>query len=117
MKTAFTTFGLLAMLLATLTLGAPARAQEKAMTWTGWISDSGCAAKGANAGHKACAEKCVKEKGAKWVFVDSKTKRVLPIENQDAISDANLGQEVKLTGTRGKDGTLHVDSISNAMSM
>jgi hypothetical protein len=117
MKTAFTTFGLLAMLLATLTLGAPARAQEKTMTWTGWISDSACGAKGANAGHKACAEKCVKEKGAKWVFVDSKTKRVLPIENQDSISESNLGQEVKVTGTRGKDGAVHVDSVSNAMSM
>lgn len=117
MKTAFTTFGLFAMLLVTLTLGAPARAQEKTMTWTGWISDSSCAAKGANAAHKACAEKCVKDKGAKWVFVDSKTKRVLPIENQDAISDANLGQEVKVTGTRAKDGAVHVDTIANAMSM
>lgn len=111
MKTTFTTLGLFAMLLATLTLGAPARAQST--TWTGWISDSGCGAKGANAGHKACAEKCVKEKGAKYVFVDSKTKHVIAIANQDSVADANLGQEVTVTGTREKDG-LHVDSIANA---
>jgi hypothetical protein len=116
MKTAFSMFGLFAMLLATLTLGAPARAQAKTMTWTGWISDSNCGAKGANAEHKACAEKCVKEKGAKWVFVDAKTKTVMPIHNQDAVSDTNLGQEVKVTGNKMKDGSLHVDSISNGMS-
>ena len=105
-------FGLLAALVATLSLGSTALA--KAMTYTGWISDSMCGAKGANAGHKACAEKCVKEKGSKWVFVDTKTKKVMPIENQDAVSEANLGQEVKVTGTKTSTGDLHVDSIATA---
>jgi hypothetical protein len=117
MKKAFSMFGLLAMLFAALSLAAPARAQEmKTMTWTGWVSDSHCGAKGAKAEHKDCAMKCVKEKGASWVFVDAKTKKVVPIHNQDAVTEANLSQEVKVTGHKMEDGSLHVDSISNAMS-
>jgi hypothetical protein len=113
----FSVFGLLAMLFATLSLAAPARAQGmKTMTWTGWISDSSCGAKGANAEHKACAMKCVKEKGASYVFVNTKSKKVLPIHNQDAVTEANLGQELKVTGHMMDDGSVHIDSISNAMS-
>ena len=111
MKKALSTFGLLAALVATLSLGSATHAKD--MTYTGWISDSACGAKGANASHKACAEKCVKEKGASWVFVDSKTKKVMKIENQDAVSEANLGQEVKVTGSKTSAGDLHVASIAN----
>ncbi|MGB9405142.1 MAG: hypothetical protein WCA98_16525 [Candidatus Acidiferrales bacterium] len=96
----------LACSIATLT-----RADDKTMTWVGWISDSNCAAKGANAGHKACMEKCVKEKGASYVFVDTKTKGVAKIHNQDAITDADLGMEVKVTGHKMDDGSIHIDKI------
>jgi hypothetical protein len=121
MMRALNMFGLFAMLLATLSLAVPARASgkemTKAMTYTGWISDSNCGAKGANAGHKACAEKCVKM-GAKYVFVDSKTKAVDKISNQTSISDADLGHEVEVTGYKTKTGVLHVESIKEApMSM
>jgi hypothetical protein len=119
MRKALSNFGLFAMLLATLSLAAPALAQmksmPKAMTMTGWISDSNCGAKGASADHKACAMKCVKQ-GAKWVFVDSKTKTVDKISNQKAISDADLGHEVSVTGYKTKNGMLHVDSVKKAMS-
>jgi len=90
-------------------------ADEKTMTWTGWISDSHCGAKGMAADHKACAAKCVKEKGASYVFVDSKTKSVHQIHNQDAVKDSDLGTEVKLTGHTMDDGSIHVDSIMAAM--
>ena len=40
-------------------LGLTARAAAKGASVTGWISDSKCGAKGANAGHAACAQKCV----------------------------------------------------------
>ncbi|HLV96699.1 MAG TPA: hypothetical protein VKS44_16020 [Candidatus Acidoferrales bacterium] len=118
MKRAFSMFGLFAMLIATLSLATPVLAQGmKTMTMTGWISDSNCGAKGASADHKACAMKCAKQ-GAKWVFVDSKTKKVEKISNQKAITDANLGQEVSVSGYMTKTGMLHVDSIKNApMSM
>jgi hypothetical protein len=117
MKRAFTMFGLFAMLLATLSLAVPARAagkqMAKSMTYTGWISDSNCGAKGATASHKACAEKCVKM-GAKYVFVDSKTKAVDKISNQKAITDADLGHEVTVMGYKTKSGMLHVASVKEA---
>jgi hypothetical protein len=102
-----------AMLLAPLGLSA---AQDKpTQTWTGWISDSGCGAKGMSAGHRDCAIKCVKEKGAKWVFVNSENKAVLAIHNQDAVNpETDLGGQVKVTGHVTEDGSLHVDSIAPA---
>ena len=80
---------------------------------TGWISDSGCGAKGAAAGHKQCAVTCVKEKGAKWVLVTSADKKVYAIDNQDAVSEDNVGMEVKVTGTK-KGNSIHVDSVAAA---
>ena len=91
--------------------GLASTAQAKNHSWMGWISDSSCGAKGMSAGHKACAEKCVKEKGASYVFVNAKTKKVYAIQNQDAVTDADLGQEVKLTGGMNKNGSIKVDSI------
>jgi len=104
-------------LLLVLNLGVAAQQQEqpKAQTWTGWISDSACAAKGTSADHKACAAKCVKEKGAKWVVVNSADKAVLNIQNQDAVDgEKHLGQEVKVTGHLNQDGTIHIESIAPA---
>jgi hypothetical protein len=113
MKRALSMFGLLAMLVATLSFGSLAQ-EAKTMTWTGWISDSACGVKGAKAEHKDCAMKCVKEKGASYVFVNEKSKKVMKIHNQDAVSDANLGQEVKVTGHVMEDGQVHIESIANA---
>ncbi len=90
--------------------------QPKAQTWSGWISDSGCAAKGASAAHKDCAAKCVKEKGAQWVFVEAKKKAVLKIHNQDAVDpEKDLGHEVKVSGSLMEDGSLHIEKINPAM--
>lgn len=85
-------------------------------TWTGWISDSHCGAKGAAAGHKDCATTCVKQKGAKWVFVNSADKKVYTIHNQDAVSESNVGMEVKVTGSL-KENDINVDSIAAAGGM
>jgi len=85
-------------------------------TWTGWVSDSGCGAKGTSASHKACALKCIKEHGAKFVLVNSADKKVYAIDNQDAVSESNLGMEVKVSGTM-KDNAIHVDSIAAAGGM
>jgi len=79
----------------------------KADSWTG------CGAKGASAGHKACALKCVKG-GGKYVFVNSSTKDVLPIANQDAVTEDNVGMEVKVSGTLTDDKSIKVDSIAPA---
>jgi len=107
---------LLAMVLAVAAITV--RAADSAMSWTGWISDSSCGAKGANAGHKACAIDCVKNKGQSWVFVDDKTKKVIAIDNQDIVNpDNDLGMEVTLTGTVTQSGALHVDKITPAATM
>jgi len=112
MKRAISMFGLLAMLV--LAFGVSVNAAGKTMTLTGWISDSHCGAKGMSADHKACAETCVKTKGAKWVFVNGKTKHVIAISNQDAINpDEALGHEVTVTGSYAK-GVMHVDKIEPA---
>jgi len=117
MKKAISMFGLLAVLFAAISIATVSKAADdaKTMTWTGWISDSHCGAKGMSAGHKACAQTCVKTNGASWVFVNTADKKVLTIENQDAVNpDKNLGQEVKVTGHVTDKGALHVDSIANA---
>ncbi|MGA8872349.1 MAG: hypothetical protein WB460_14475 [Candidatus Acidiferrales bacterium] len=116
MRKAISMFGLLALMFAAISVaGVTTRAAgDKAMTWTGWISDSHCGAKGMSADHKACAETCVKTKNAKWVFVNEKTKRVIPIANQDSIvPDDALGHEVKVTGHIAK-GVLTIDKLEAA---
>lgn len=103
-------FVVFSMLVATLILVATAQDQTK--SWTGWISDSMCRARGMSADHRECAAKCVKEMGAKWVFLDSGTKEVLTIQNQDAVNPGTaLGHEVKATGHVTQDGSIHMDSI------
>jgi len=115
MKKVLTSFSLLAALFATLSLSTIGQ-DMKTMTWNGWISDSACGAKGAKADQKDCSMACVKDKGATWVFVEAKSKKVIPIHNQDAVMpDSNLGMEVKLTGHMMDNGMVHVDSIAPAM--
>ena len=110
MKKVVSSFGLLAILFATLSLAAAA--DSKTMSWTGWISDSHCGAKGMSASHKACAQTCVKTNGASWVFVNGSDSKVIKIHNQDAINaDKDLGSEVKITGHLMDDGSVHVDTI------
>jgi hypothetical protein len=111
MKRAISMCSVLAVMLAAISLAT--FAENKTMTWTGWISDSHCGAKGMSADHKACAETCVKTKGASWVFVSSKSKKVLSIKNQDAVNaDEDLGHTVKVTGHVDESGAIQVDSIA-----
>ena len=109
MKKLSNVLGLAAVML--FTFGLASTANAKSHTWMGWISDSACGVKGANAGAKDCTIKCIKEKGATYVFVNTKTQKVYPISNQDAVTDANLGQEVTVTGDVSKDGSIKVESI------
>lgn len=108
MRRSISIFGLLAALFAVISLTS--YAADTSMT--GWISDSHCGAKGMSADHKACAETCVKTKGASWVFVSATDKKVYPITNQDSVNaDADLGHQVTVKGSTADDGSLKVDSI------
>jgi Protein of unknown function (DUF5818) len=102
-KTALVMIGLL--LCSMLAIASP-----KENSWDGWISDSKCGAKGANAAHAACAKKCV-ESGEKPVLVTDKDQKVVAIENPAAVS-GHEGQHVKITGTMTDGGSLHVDKVS-----
>jgi hypothetical protein len=80
----------------------------KAETVKGWVSDSQCGAKGANAGAAECTKKCV-EKGASLVVVTDGDQKVLMVDNQDALK-GHEGHHVEVTGHMEKD-SLHVDSV------
>lgn len=67
-------------------------------SWTGYISDSHCGAKGANEKHADCAAKCVKEQGAKYVFVNDADHKVYSIDAQDKVA-AHAGHHVTVKGT------------------
>jgi hypothetical protein len=115
MKKALSMFGLLAVMLATISLAG--YADEKASSWTGWISDSHCGAKGMSADHVACAKLCVTKNGFAWVFVNGKDSKIIAIKNQDAVkADDVLGHQVTVTGHLNADGSLQVDSIAAAKS-
>ena len=89
-----------------------AQARTPDMTWSGWIVDSACSAKEAMFSNKACIIKCVKERGATYVFVVSKDKKVVKIQNQDAVKEDQLGMEVKVTGNLTDDGSLHISMVA-----
>ena len=68
----------------------------QAATWTGWITDAACAAKGNKAEHKGCALKCA-EKGEALVFYNNADQKIYKLDKQDEAK-AHLGYEVNVTG-------------------
>ncbi len=80
----------------------------KTATVNGWITDAKCGAKGATAAAEACSKKCIAA-GEKAVFVTDSDKKVLAIDNQDAIK-GHEGHHVALTGTE-KGDSIHVSSL------
>jgi len=112
MRKVISLIGLLVMLFTIA--GITTAADDKTMTWTGYISDSACGVKNAGtAAGKTCTMQCVKEKGASYVFVDAKSKKVTKIHNQDIVNtDKDLGMEVMVTGHMMEGDMIHVDKIA-----
>jgi hypothetical protein len=79
----------------------------KAQTVKGWVSDSKCGVKGANAKAEECTKKCISE-GASMVVVTDKDKKVLTVDNPDALKD-HVGHHVAVTGHVMGD-SIHVES-------
>jgi hypothetical protein len=104
-KTAF-----LAGIVALALLALPLYAQDG--TWTGWITDEHCGAKGAKAGHEDCAKKCI-EKGGALVFYNSGDQKIYKLDKQD-VAKQHLGHEVKVSGHVEGD-TIQVSSIEESM--
>lgn len=80
-------------------------------SWTGYISDSMCGAKGAKESAEECTKKCIQQ-GAKYVFVNDKDKKVYAIDDQDKVAP-HAGHHVVVKGTVQGD-TLKLDSIDMA---
>lgn len=79
-----------------------------AATVNGYVSDSMCGAKGANANHAACMNKCL-GKGAKYVIVTDSDKKVLTVDNPDVLK-GHEGHHIAATGEVTGD-SIHVDSL------
>ena len=95
--------------LFALTFLAPALCH--AGEWTGWITDEHCGAKGAKAGHEACAEKCIKD-GSKLVFYNNADQKIYKLDNQD-LAKQHVGHEVKVSGEATGD-SIKVSGIEKA---
>jgi len=80
-----------------------------AQTVNGWISDSKCGAKGANEHHAGCVKRCIKG-GADWVIVTDTDKKVLTVDNPDALK-GHEGHHVAVTGHIDGD-KIHVESVT-----
>ena len=104
MKIRFATVMAATLFAAALTMAADG-------TWTGYISDSNCGAKGANDKARECTIKCVKG-GAKYVFVNDADKKVYVVDAQDKVAD-HAGHHVTVKGTVDGD-TLKLESIDMA---
>lgn len=83
-------------------------------SWTGWITDEGCGAKGANAEHKACARKCHKD-GKALVFYNNADEELYKLSDQELAAD-HLGHEVTVHGELEGD-TITVASIEMSGEM
>jgi hypothetical protein len=77
-------------------------------TVNGWVSDSKCGAKGANAGAEACTKKCLAA-GAKVVVVTDSDQKVLAVDNPEALK-GHEGHHIAVTGEITGD-SIHVDSM------
>jgi hypothetical protein len=95
--------------VAALLLPLAAKAAPTAGSWSGWITDEACGAKGANAAHKACAEKCLKG-GSALVLYNTDDKKLYKLDKQD-VAKEHLGHEVTVTGKVDGD-KIAVESIA-----
>jgi len=87
---------------------AIASAADKSATVNGYVSDSMCGAKGANASHAACMTKCL-GKGAKTVIVTDSDQKIVNIDNPDALK-GHEGHHVAVTGAMTGD-SIHVEGV------
>src|SRR5215467_4040946 len=78
-----------------------------AQTVNGWVADSKCGVKGANAGGAECTKKCLAA-GASMVVVTDGDQKVLTVDNPDALK-GHEGHHIAVTGQVTGD-KIHVDS-------
>jgi len=77
-------------------------------TVNGWVSDSKCGAKGANADAAECTKKCIAQ-GASMVVVTDGDQKVLTVDNPDALK-GHEGHHIAVTGQVDGD-KIHVENV------
>jgi type 1 fimbria pilin len=87
---------------------AVASAADKTTTVNGYVSDSNCGVKGANASHAACMTKCL-GKGAKAVIVTDSDQKVVNVDNPDVLK-GHEGHHVAVTGELTGD-SIHIENV------
>jgi len=97
------------MIVAGMTLAAD---KAKEGSWTGWITDTHCGAKGDNAKHEACAKKCADTMNAKYALYNPADKKIYILDPQDKVA-AHAGHHVTVKGAVEGD-TIKVSSIQMA---
>jgi hypothetical protein len=96
-------------LLCLLALPVAASAAATSGSWTGWITDEACGAKGHSADHKNCAVKCA-DKGSKLVLYNNADQKIYKLDKQD-LAKQHIGDQVTVTGKVDGD-KIAVDSIA-----
>ncbi|MGB9236923.1 MAG: hypothetical protein WCC04_21135 [Terriglobales bacterium] len=96
------------LFVAVLILTASLAMAGDAQTVNGWVSDSKCGVKGANAKAEECTKKCIAA-GASPVVVTDADQKVLTVDNPDALKE-HYGHHVAVTGHIDGD-KIHVDSV------
>jgi hypothetical protein len=82
-------------------------AVSMAASWTGWVSDEKCGAKGANAAHAECAKGCIKA-GLKPVLA-TEAGQVFKFANPDKMKQY-AGEKVEITGVETH-GVIQVEKV------
>jgi hypothetical protein len=108
MKKLLLVFVVLSVLFLLVIPAAFADDMDKSQTVKGWVSDSKCGAKGANAAAAQCTKKCL-DAGAKPVVVTDDDQKVLNVDNPDALK-GHEGHHVSVTGHVSGD-SIHVESV------
>ncbi len=103
------------VLVMVLGFGLAVLASAQEGTWSGWVTETHCAAAGAKAAHKDCALKCVKEKGAKWALYNPTDKSVFVLSGDDAMMVKMAATEVTVKGTMDKDKKMITVTSMEAM--
>jgi hypothetical protein len=95
--------------LCLLALPLAASAGTAGDSWTGWITDEACGAKGHSIDHKNCAIACA-AKGSKLELYNSADKKLYQLDKQD-LAKQHAGEEVTVKGKVDGD-KIAVDSIT-----
>jgi len=103
---------LLICALALVLLAGVSFASPKDGSWTGWVTDTMCGAKGASAKHADCAKKCVDSGHGKYALYNPADKKVYTLDPQEKLAE-HAGHFVKVTGSVEGD-TIKVKAIEMA---